>query len=236
MIYKRTLQASDCAIDVKLSLENLFCIIQDAVTDMLTDMGCDNLNLTKNYNIMQVFAKHKAKVFKRPYWSEEVVINTRIAKASRLTCYIKTEVSSLSGEVYIESIIESCLLDTKTFKLMPISSVPYKFTEEEVDTSFSFSNEEMPKIKDFVVMPYLCDMLMHMNNAKALFPLVATFSLDDINEICSHKFELGIKYSAQATLGSNLSLCLSKDQAGLKFKYLAEENKVCELGYIKYLD
>ncbi len=235
MVYDLILPASSCAIDAKLSLENIFCIIQDAVTTMFKKMHCDNVTLTTQYDIMTVFAKHKAKILNRPMWNEKIKINSRIVKKTKITFYIKTEIFDSTNKLCIESIIEACCLNKNNFRISPIQTIPFICEEEEIDTKFVFENTEMKFVKEFKVMPYLCDMLMHMNNAKALFPLAETLELDDINEIYSHPFELAVKYSAQALLGSKIQMFKEKTSNGLTFKYVGESENLLEQGYIKYL-
>lgn len=238
MITTRIIEASECATDPALSLQNIYLLIQDATTNMLDEMHCDNITLTKKYNMMMVFTKHKAKVLRRPKWKEKVVINCRIAKVSKLLCYAKTEVFDESGNVLIDSVIECCCLDKKTFKILPMTNLPIISTEEDIDIKFgNFNCEELSEIKTFKVVPTLCDMLGHMNNAKAIFPFADSLEFEDFNNIFSHKFEIAVKYNAQAMMGTNLSLSYFKSDDGYRFCYLrAEDKSLVEQGYIKFLN
>ncbi len=238
MKYTKIIEASECATEPALALQNIYLLIQDAITNMLDEMNCDNVTLTKQFDMMMVFTKHKAKVFRRPKWKEKVLINCRIAKMNKLLCYAKTEVFDENGTLLIDSIIECCCLNKNTFNISPISNIPIISTEEEIDTKFDFAkNLTLENVKSFKVIPTLCDMLGHMNNAKAIFPLADSLEIDDFNKIFSHKFELAVKYNAQAMMGTTLHLNLSKSENGYEFSYTKpEDNSIAEQGYIRFLD
>lgn len=179
---KKLITASDCGYDGKLALESVLNIIQDQITVTFGEIGCDNVTLREKYHSMWVFTKHKAKVSRCPDWNEVLDVNCRIVKANRLVCYCKTDFTDSNGNIIIESILECCVIDVESFKFVKLSDIPFCMQEEECDTSFVFDNVEMDKKTDFIVMPILCDFSNHLNNAKAMYPLVEILTKNELDE------------------------------------------------------
>ena len=119
---------SEVGLDSRVNLDQLFCIMQDAITFHFEKIKRGNFHLRKNYHAIWVFAKNKITVKTRPYWNEEVIIESKIVKVDQLRVYVKTICTSKRKELYFEGVNECCAIDYETFRFVKISllNLPYK--------------------------------------------------------------------------------------------------------------
>lgn len=235
MKYQTLITATQCGHDPAMSLEFIFGMVQDAVTMEFDSMGCDNTTLKREYNAMWVFSKNRIRVYRRPKWNETVNVYSRVVRSGRLAAYFQTDVRSQSNELLIESMLECCIIDRDNFRFVRLEKVPFVPASEEADTSFDFFTLDAEYVYDFKVLSSITDMSHHMNNARALVPLLDSLSLIELDSLYSHSFEISIKYVSQAMYGTELSLYRGGKDDRFFFAYRNQDGADVDIGCIKII-
>lgn len=229
------ISATNCGFDWDFSLEFALAFMQDCVTELYGSLNMSNFDMREKYNAMWVFTKNKVKVLRRPRWNEDLVASCNIVKANRFICYTKTSIYDKDNNLVMEGVVECCVLDFVSHKMLKLTDLNIIPTNEECDTTYHFIDEEFPFVKKFKVTHLLTDSSYHLNNAKAIFPLVDSFSEDVLEKIYSKPFELGIKYQAQAMYNTTLKMYYKYNNDELLFRYTNENGESIDLGYIRHI-
>ena len=235
MKIKKTITMSEVGLDSRVNLEQLFCIMQDAITVLFEKIKLSNYYMRTIHHGIWVFSKNKVNVNKRPYFNEEVIIESNIVEVDQLRVYVKTKCLSKKKELYFEGVTECCAIDYETFRFIKTSNLKIPFKIEEVNTKYDFIESEMEYLSSFKISMPLVDSSNHLNNAKAVLPIALALSKEETENIYSSKFELAIKYSKQAMLNSEAKIYMNKKADRIDFAYKDNNDVVLELGYIKLL-
>lgn len=236
MKYQTLITATQCGHDPAMSLEFIFGMVQDAVTMEYGAMGCDNTTLKREFNAMWVFSKNRIRVYSRPKWNETVNVYSRVVKCGRLAAYIQTDIRSESGELLVESMVECCVIDRDSYRFVRLEKLPFvPSAEEGADTAFNFFTLDAEYVYDFKVLSSITDMSHHMNNAKALVPLLDSLSLIELDSLYAHPFEISVKYISQAMYGTELSLYRGGTADSFFFAYRNQEGADVDIGCIRLL-
>ena len=91
MKIKKTITMSEVGLDSRVNLEQLFCIMQDAITVLFEQLKLSNYYMRTIHHGIWVFSKNKVNVNKRPYFNEEVIIESNIVEVDKLRVYVKTK-------------------------------------------------------------------------------------------------------------------------------------------------
>ena len=235
MKIKKTITMSEVGLDSRVNLEQLFCIMQDAITVLFEQLKLSNYYMRTIHHGIWVFSKNKVSVNKRPYFNEEVIIESNIVEVDQLRVYVKTKCLSIKKELYIEVVTQCCSIDYETFIFIKTSNLKIPCKKEEVNTKYDFIESEMEYLSSFKISMPLVDSSNHLNNAKAVLPIALALSKEETENIYSSKFELAIKYSKQAMLNSEAKIYMNKKADRIDFAYKDNNDVVLELGYIKLL-
>ena len=235
MKIKKTITMSEVGLDSRVNLEQLFCIMQDAITVLFEQLKLSNYYMRTIHHGIWVFSKNKVTVNKRPYFNEEVIIESNIVEVDQLRVYVKTKCLSKKKELYFEGVNECCAIDYETFRFIKTSNLKIPCKKEEVNTKYDFIESEMEYLSTFRISMPLVDSSNHLNNAKAVLPIALALSKEETENIYSSKFELAIKYSKQAMLNSEAKIYMNKKADRIDFAYKDNNDVVLELGYIKLL-
>lgn len=232
---KDIIHYSQCQHKPILSLKSICEIAQDCFSETTAEMGCDNITLREQYHCMWVFTKHKVSVLSPLAWREQVTIRCRSVKAVGLRNYMLTEIVDAKGVVCVTSLVESCVIDTETFKLRKLDTIPFSGGNEEIDLSFDTKNIEKDCQRDFVVTPTMIDYSHHMNNVETVNALLQILSLEEMDKYITNSFECVLQYRNQAKLGEQLTLHFGKSDGVVALDLKKQDGKEVSSAVIKLL-
>lgn len=186
--------------------------------------GIDNQTLRQNQGIMWVYIKNKIKIIRNIHWNEEITIRTRLIHATKAKVCNLTEFISSTGEVLVYSILESCLLDISTGKIIRLDRVGILPMAEDVgyDITFnSFTANEYKLVDERNVTLDLLDYSRHLNNAEYIRLIMSTIESESYlkaNYSC-----LEVAYLQQAK--ENETLRIYNEIQENKIEYLIKNQK-----------
>lgn len=233
MEYTQIIRATQCGFDPFCSFEQLIGIIQDAVTDTLGEMGCGNITLRHNYHAMWVFSRHRIRVYRLPTWGERIAVSCELGECNRAAAYLVTVLRSEDGTLLAESMLEACVIDTESFRIQRLDTIPFTPRHSKCETRIGVPAGEMSPKAEFTVKPSIMDMSMHMNNAKGLSALLDSFSPEELRELYASPFECCIQYHAQAFHGQKLSVLRGESPSEFAFAYCLPSGDKILSGYVQ---
>lgn len=201
---------TDCA----LSAIGNFQIIQDAITEMTGLNGIDGVTVRQKYNAFWVFTKTRAKIFKKIYWGNDVVITSYISSISTIRMNVDVEIRDENGRLAMHSRTEMCVLDISAQKIKKLSSIGV--TEDMLANNANdeivftkFADLDMPVIEKVLVKSTNIDFSHHTNNTEYIRLIMNTYSVAELEakpikemEILylSQSFEKDVLYVKKASL------------------------------------
>lgn len=206
MEIQKVVHASDVDFEPKMSLFAIANTAQNIITETLGMMGCDNVTLRTKYHCMWVFSKSKFIVTRRPLWGETVTVSARSVMAKRLTNVMYAEFKDAEGKRIIECYVETCVIDTETFRFVKLADIPFEFPTENIDVKFPLDETEYDETFPVTVNAANIDYSMHLNNTQSILMYLGTLSVEDVHTIFSEPFTFTIKYNAQARYGDKIVL------------------------------
>ncbi len=221
MEIKTKIFASDCGLNAEVGLENLLMLVQNYVTEELELMGCDNVVLREKYHAMWVFTRHKIKLFSPIKWGEKIVARSRSAKSNRLLNYMLTEIYDTNNKLLASSLLEMCVIDVTSFKMLKLTDLPFEFGKENIDSTYNIELGDFKDSFNFKVTPAMLDYSKHMNNIKSVLVFLDSLTLEEMQMIYENGYEFQIFYKAQAMCGEHL--IMRKNFQDKRFTYVVEK-------------
>ena len=211
MIYERQSYVSGSMCDCKLRLSILAAdgIVENAVTELMGDLGIDGIVAMEKYKAMWLIAKNNICFVRRPSWREEFTVKCYISSYSVVKLNIDTIAESKTGEVLLKARTELAAIDLESGKIRKAESVGFlpEMAHETETSGLDFSrfpktgteHEETIKVRSTSL-----DYCYHTNNIEYVRFMLNTY---DIGFIKKHEPErLEIHYCSQSFEGEALDI------------------------------
>lgn len=190
MIYKKKGIVGASATDANANLSTIgtFCVIEDAITEMMGKLKIDGLTAKKLYNAMWVFTKNRVKFLRPLAWAETYSVESFISLVSLAKINIDTAIKNANGEVVVYSKTELCALDLETGKIRKTATVGVgkniKVEPSLLMVEFAkFGEEKLTKVETLTVRSTNIDFCHHTNNVEYIRFLLNTYSVKELENI-----------------------------------------------------
>ncbi len=198
---KRIIGASMLDADSNLSKVGCFQIIQDAITELMGDLGIDGFTIKEKYGAFWVFTKTRAKFIKTIAWKDEITVSSFISYISAAKMNMDVEIKDKFGKVAAYSRTELCALDIKTQRIMKLSSlgVDNSMLVDSKPPEIAFTKFAGSDLLPFgtVQIKYTnIDFSRHTNNTEYIRLIMDTYSIDEMKS--KQITEMEIIYSSQS--------------------------------------
>ena len=211
MIYKKDsyVSGSMCDTKLKLSLLSAGGIVENAVTELMGDLGIDGIVAKEKYQAMWVINKNKITFLRRPVWRETFTVTCFISHFSVVRLNLDTLVHGENGELLMKARTELAAIGIEDFKIRRISSVG--FTEDMAhpakDESMAFlpfpaSTDKI--VETLTVRSTSLDYCYHTNNLEYVRFVLATYTGDYFKTHEPQQME--VSYHTQSFEGETLTL------------------------------
>ncbi len=203
MIYTKNayVTGSMCDGELKLSILAADEIVENAVTELMGDLGIDGIVAKQKYNAMWLIAKNKICFVRRPAWREEFTVKCYISKHWAVKLNIDTIVESKSGEILVKARTELAAVDLETLKIRKAETVGFtEDMEEQIETEglefARFQKDEGNHIETITVRSTSLDYCYHTNNIEYVRFMLNTY---DVEHFKAHEpKQLEIHYLGQS--------------------------------------
>lgn len=240
MIYEKQSYVSGSMCDSKLRLSILAAdgIVENAVTELMGDLGIDGIVAMEKYKAMWLIAKNVIVFVRRPQWREEFVVKCYISKYSAVKLNIDTIVESKSGEVLVKARTELAAVDLESGRIRKaetVGFVPEMAHLIETDglefTRFPKSGTELTET--ITVRSTSLDYCYHTNNIEYVRFVLNTYGIEYFKE--HDPLRLEIHYSSQSFEGERLDIEKMAMDDGDLFKICRDGNEItaCKLEWTK---
>ncbi|MBR2967639.1 MAG: hypothetical protein IKC35_02535 [Clostridia bacterium] len=201
-------RTTDCGLTANMSVEGAFCIVEDASSSLLSQIGMTGIMLNEKYGVTWVYTKHKMQIFKALPWLSKYKVRCYVSKISKVVSVFDIELYDEVGEIAVYSQLEMCLIELSSGRICPLSNVGFdkivtkqssfqsKFTRfSQVDSKVSY----VTKVKTSNI-----DCNNHTNNTEYVRILLDSFTLDELrsNKIIG----VEVNYINQSRYGDELSV------------------------------
>jgi acyl-CoA thioesterase FadM len=234
---KRSYVAGDmCDSKLKLSILAADGIVENAVTELMGDLGIDGIVSMERYKAMWLIVKNNIRFVRRPAWREEFTVRCYISKHTAVKLNIDTIVEGNDGVVLIKARTELAAVDLENGKIRKADTVG--FTEDmahDIVTEgleFSrFSKTEGVSVDTVTVRSTSLDYCYHTNNIEYVRFMLNTY---DSEFFKAHDPEgLEIHYLSQSFEGEKLDIEQLKEEDGDLFRIRRDGSEItsCRLSW-----
>lgn len=210
MIYTKQTYVSGSMCDGKLKLSATAAdeTVENAVTELMGDLGIDGIVAKEKYNAMWLIVKNNIRFVRRPSWREEFSVKCFISKHSSVKLNIDTLAVTEGGEHLFKARTELCAIDLESSRPRKAESVG--FTEDmEHEPLYDLPFTRFPKggadhIESVIVRSTSLDYCWHTNNIEYVKFVLNNYNA---NFFKTHELkELEIHYSNQSFEGDQLDI------------------------------
>lgn len=234
MIYRKNdrVAASMCDGSTKLSVLALFQLEEDAVTELMGELGIDGITAMREYDAMWVFVKNTLRVFRRPGWREEYELRCFISGRSAAKLLIDTELCSpATHEPLAHARLELCALDLKTGRIRKAATVGVSDAipcEEPLpELSFThFSKGAPTRLETVRVRSTNLDYCSHTNNIEYLRFILNTYRAEQFQE--REIIQAEIHYGNQTFEGNEIEIFRNSEGQTDYFSLLSRDSSAVE--------
>lgn len=224
-IKKQKVSASATDSLANLSVIGIFQTVEDAVTELLGELGFDNIVMKKKYNAIWVFAKSRIRIFKNIAWNEDFYTECFISSITRATVNVDIAVKNVSEGLCAYSRVELCVLDLQTEGLSKISTVGFgdRVVVENPETEIAFTrfnNGELPENGRVQVKYTNIDFSRHTNNIEYIRFMLNTYSVQELETRPVKEME--VLYKSQSF--ENDELTIRKGSFGEKDVFMLQKD------------
>lgn len=182
--YEKEMLLTSAFIDrnCRLGLYQVGMILQDVMTELFYQFGCDGVVVARDYSALWAFARFKFHMERCPVWMDRVRVRIFPVRVSPVTVHLNTEMETLTGETVLRCRQELCALDLRDHSLRKLVSLPYPmelplcppvYTAPYRRMKTVFSKENF--VYEETIYPLDTDMNRHMNNVAYLRAVVNAF-------------------------------------------------------------
>ena len=200
LIKKAVIPASICDCSITLSVKGTFDLLQDYLTEMLSQLELDGVSLKKKYGCVWVFTRNRVEIDRAPGWMEEYTAESYISSAKGAKMTVDTALKDKDGVICVYSRIEMCALELATQKVKRIrdvgvtSETHVEKPEREIEFS-RMKHEGLCEIAKVEVLSGDIDFVLHTNNVAYVRFITNTYSVDELRERPIRRIEL--RYAGQ---------------------------------------
>ena len=211
MIYEKQTYVTGSMCDGKLQLSVLAAdeIVENAVTELMGDLGIDGIVAKEKYNAMWVIVKNNMCFIRRPAWREKFTVYCYISKHSTVKLNVDTIVKAEGGEMLLKSRLELAAIDLETGKIRKAETVGFtEDMENPVETEgleFSrFPKETGELTESVIVRSTSLDYCYHTNNIEYVRFVLNTYGIEQFKQHEPKQVE--IHYGNQSFEGEKLEI------------------------------
>lgn len=187
LLQNKTLDASLCDTEAKLSVVGASQIVEDAITEMMSRQKIDGITTSKKYGAVWVFTKNRIIFKKIAHWTDKINIECFLATKSLVKMTAQTVLKDENGDMIAVSSLEMCALDQKAEKIKKVADVgideKIKFYGVQYPIEFAKNSViDLEKVDTVLVKSTNIDYCHHTNNVEYLRFLMNTYSVDELEK------------------------------------------------------
>lgn len=203
MIYEKNSYVAGSMCDGKLKLSVLASdeLVENAVTELMGDLGIDGIVAKAKYNAMWLIAKNNICFLRRPDWRERFTVKSYISGHSSVKLSIDTLAVSESSEILLKARTEVCAIDLDSGTLKKTASVGFTDDMEHEPLADGLELSRFPKkghelAETVTVRSTSLDYCYHTNNVEYVRFVLNTYDVEHFKE---HELkQLEVHYSDQS--------------------------------------
>lgn len=231
MIYQRKsyVSGSMCDCRTQLSIIAADCIVENAVTELMGELGIDGITALERYNAMWLMVKNRIHFTRQPAWREEFAIRSFIAEYSGAKLDIDTVICDVGGSDLITAKTEFAVIDMESGRLRKVDTVgctPNMVHPSETDTfSFTrFPRTDSSHIGTVTVRSTDIDYCFHTNNVQYVRFVLDTY---DVEWFKNHNpSDIEIHYTGQSFEGEKLDIEKLSSETGDLFRIRKDAKEI----------
>jgi acyl-ACP thioesterase len=221
MIYHRDsyVSGSMCDCRTQLSLLASDCIVENAVTELMGELGIDGITAIEKHNAMWLMVKNRIHFIRQPAWREEFTIKSFITECSGAKLDIDTVINATDGSGLITAKTEFAVIDLESGKLRKAETVGCSQSmvhpSETTELRFTrFPKTEGIDIDSVTIRSTDIDYCFHTNNVQYVRFVLDTYDTEWHKQRTPADIE--IHYTGQSFEGEKLVIeKLSSDSGDL---------------------
>ena len=217
--------------DGKLQLSILAAdeIVENAVTELMGDLGIDGIVAKEKYKAMWLIVKNNICFIRRPAWREKFTVYRYISKHSTVKLNIDTIVKDEKGEILVKARIELAAIDLETGKIRKAETVGFtEDMENPVETEglefARFSKDPGELAESVIVRSTSLDYCYHTNNIEYVRFVLNTYGIDQFKQHEPKQVE--IHYGNQSFEGEKLDINKLSTEDGDLFNITRDGNLI----------
>ncbi len=211
MIYEKNAYVSGSMCDSKLKLSIIAAdeIVENAVSELMGDLGIDGIVVIENYLSMWLLTKNQIRFLRRPGWREEFLVKSYISGHSLITLNIDTIVETKSKEELVRARTELVAIDLERGKVRKAETVGFTMDMEHPIETDGIKLSRFPKeggelIDTVRVQPTSIDYCYHTNNVEYVRFMLNTYHMEHFK---THEPDMiEIHYESQSFEGEQLDI------------------------------
>lgn len=209
LIKETVIPASICDTNVKLSVKGAFDLVQDYLTEMLSELHIDGVSLRKKYGCVWIFTRNKIQIDRAPDWKEHCIVESYISSAKGAKMTVDTVLKDSEGKICVYSRVEMCAMDLATQRIKRVRDVGItadtyvEAPEREIEFS-RLKHEGLKDIAALTVQSGDIDFIQHTNNVSYVRFVMNTYTVRELNERPVREIE--VRYASQTHEGDALTI------------------------------
>ena len=210
MIYQKQSYVAGNMCDGKLKMSVIAAdeLVENAVTELMGDLGIDGIVTKEKYNAMWLIAKNNIRFMRRPDWRGRFDVSCWVSKHTSVKLNIDTLVTSEDGEILLTARTELCALDLETARICKTEAVGFRsdmLHEERLDgLEFSRLPKSGDPVESVTVRSTSLDYCYHTNNVEYVRFMLNTYPVQHFK---THEpAQVEIHYASQSYEGEQLDI------------------------------
>ena len=221
MIYTKKSYVAGNMCDGKLQMSVIASdeLVENAVTELMGDLGIDGIVAKAKYNAMWLISKNNIRFFRRPEWRENFDIRCGISKHTAVKLNIDTLVTSESGEILMTARTELCAIDLENGRIRKAETVGFTADMQQGERLGDLDFSRLPKsggpVESVTVRSTSLDYCYHTNNVEYVRFMLNTYPVEHFK---THEpLRLEVHYANQSYEGERLYIEKLTDENGDSF-------------------
>lgn len=219
---KKTYVTGDmCDSKLKLSILAADGIVENAVTELMGDLGIDGIVAMEKYKAMWLIVKNNIRFVRRPVWREEFRVRCYISKHTAVKLNIDTIAEGKDGGLLLKARTELAAVDLESGRIRKAATVGFTedMAHEIVTEGLEFSR--FPKTEDnnvdtVTVRSTSLDYCYHTNNIEYVRFVLNSYDSDFFKT--HDPAGLEIHYLSQSFEGDKLDIGKIREEDGDLFR------------------
>ena len=211
MIYEKDSYVSGSMCDGKLMLSVLAAdgIVENAVTELMGDLGIDGIVAMEKYKAMWLIAKNNICFIRRPVWREEFRVRCYISDHTAVKLNIDTIVESRTSELLLKARTELAAIDLEGGRIRKAVTVGFDPVMENPVKTEGLEFSRFPKpcgdvVEQVTVRSTSLDYCYHTNNIEYVRFMLDTYPVEKFKTCEPLRVE--IHYKSQSFEGETLDI------------------------------